>query len=134
MVAHGTIAFDTLTTSDQIETGTEKSIDTGYLYHGVPKAWAYTGTIYSSGTPGDDASLNVSSNTDTQTGDANHNYTSNLSSTNSGATASNSTTSTQYDTYAQADAATTYMRTITRNTSDSLTDSNRTGAAYGELA
>jgi hypothetical protein len=31
MVAHGTIAFDTLTTSDQVNTGTEKSLDTSYL-------------------------------------------------------------------------------------------------------
>jgi len=41
MVAHGTIAFDTLTTSDQIETGTEKSIDTSYLFNGSAKAWAW---------------------------------------------------------------------------------------------
>ena len=36
-IAHGTIAFDTLTTSDQVGTGTEKSIDTSYLHHGVGK-------------------------------------------------------------------------------------------------
>ena len=33
MVAHGTIAFDTLTTSDQVKSGTEKSIDTSYLFN-----------------------------------------------------------------------------------------------------
>ena len=37
MVAHGTIAFDTLTTSDQVNTGTEKSIDTSYIFNGVAK-------------------------------------------------------------------------------------------------
>ena len=39
MVAHGTIAFDTLTTSDQVNTGTEKSLDTSYLLNGSLKSW-----------------------------------------------------------------------------------------------
>ena len=39
MVAHGTIAFDTLTTSDQVKTGTEKSVDTSYVFNGVAKMW-----------------------------------------------------------------------------------------------
>ena len=30
-MANGTIAFDTLTTSDSVNTGTEKSIDTSYI-------------------------------------------------------------------------------------------------------
>ena len=43
-IAHGTIAFDTLTTSDQVNTNTEKSIDTSYIFNGVAKAWAdYSG-------------------------------------------------------------------------------------------
>ena len=36
-MANGTIAFDTLTTSDQVNTGTEKSIDTSYIFNGVLK-------------------------------------------------------------------------------------------------
>ena len=36
-MANGTIAFDTLTTSDQVNTGTEKSIDTSYIYNVVAK-------------------------------------------------------------------------------------------------
>ena len=39
MVAHGTIAFETLTTSDQVKTGTEKSLDTSYLLNGSLKSW-----------------------------------------------------------------------------------------------
>ena len=39
MVAHGTIAFDTLTTSDQVNTGTEKSLDTSYLLTGSLESW-----------------------------------------------------------------------------------------------
>ena len=47
-MANGTIAFDTLTTSDQVNTSTEKSIDTSYIFNGVAKAWINldgTGTI-----------------------------------------------------------------------------------------
>ena len=38
-MANGTIAFDTLTTSDSVKSGTEKSIDTSYIFNGVAKAW-----------------------------------------------------------------------------------------------
>ena len=38
-MANGTIAFDTLTTSDSVDTGTERSIDTSYLLNGVNKVW-----------------------------------------------------------------------------------------------
>ena len=38
-MANGTIAFDTLTTSDSVNTGTEKSIDTSYIFNGVVKCW-----------------------------------------------------------------------------------------------
>ena len=40
-MANGTIAFDTLTTSDQVNTGTEESIDTSYLLNGSAKHWGY---------------------------------------------------------------------------------------------
>ena len=39
-MANGTIAFDTLTTSDSANTGTEKSIDTSYIFNGTTKMWA----------------------------------------------------------------------------------------------
>ena len=38
-MTNGTIAFDTLTTSDTVNTGTEKSIDTSYIYNGISKSW-----------------------------------------------------------------------------------------------
>tara|TARA_R100001086_G_scaffold59706_1_gene27513 strand:- start:95 stop:496 length:402 start_codon:yes stop_codon:yes gene_type:complete len=38
-MANGTIAFDTLTTSDSKNTNTEKSIDTSYIFNGVNKVW-----------------------------------------------------------------------------------------------
>ena len=65
MVAHGTIAFDTLTTSDQVNTGTEKSLDTSYIFNGVLKAWL---NLDGSGTIGISDSFNTASVTDNGTG------------------------------------------------------------------
>ena len=62
-MANGTIAFDTLTTSDSANTGTEQSIDTSYLFNGVAKVWQQA--------QGDSTitdSFNVSSMTDNATG------------------------------------------------------------------
>ena len=63
-MANGTIAFDTLTTSDSVKTGTEKSIDTSYIFNGIPKAWANFDE--SNSTIRDD--FNVTSLTDNATG------------------------------------------------------------------
>tara|TARA_Y100001938_G_scaffold138978_1_gene205238 strand:+ start:343 stop:756 length:414 start_codon:yes stop_codon:yes gene_type:complete len=70
-MANGTIAFDTLTTSDQVNTGTEKSIDTSYIFNGVAKAWAFK---FSDGSGFGD-SFNMSSIDDDGTGDYGLNYT-----------------------------------------------------------
>jgi len=62
-MANGTIAFDTLTTSDSKNTNTEKSIDTSYIFNGVAKVWQQA--------QGDSTvtdSFNVSSMTDSGTG------------------------------------------------------------------
>ena len=62
-MANGTIAFDTLTTSDSKNTNTEKSIDTSYIFNGVAKVWQQA--------QGDSTitdSFNVSSMTDNATG------------------------------------------------------------------
>ena len=64
MVAHGTIAFDTLTTSDQVNTGTEKSLDTSYVFNGVAKQWSK----YNQQTPATADSFNTTSITDAATG------------------------------------------------------------------
>ena len=65
-MANGTIAFDTLTTSDSKKTSTEKSVDTSYIYNGVTKAWLQmNGKSVSTGV-GDN--LNHSSITDSGTG------------------------------------------------------------------
>tara|TARA_R100000697_G_scaffold76121_1_gene88425 strand:- start:29 stop:430 length:402 start_codon:yes stop_codon:yes gene_type:complete len=69
-MANGTIAFDTLTTSDSVKTSTEKSIDTSYIFNGVLKAWSH---ITTHNTVAD--SLNVSSVTDQGTGQSNDTFT-----------------------------------------------------------
>tara|TARA_Y100000004_G_scaffold98919_1_gene110806 strand:+ start:145 stop:549 length:405 start_codon:yes stop_codon:yes gene_type:complete len=73
-MANGTIAFDTLTTSDQANTGTEKSIDTSYLFNGVAKAWCFL--------DGYDAeindSFNLSHETDEGTGAHQVSFTNNM--------------------------------------------------------
>jgi len=64
-MANGTIAFDTLTTSDSVNTGTEKSIDTSYLLNGVAKSH---GVVNQSGTVAITDSFNTSSVNDDGTG------------------------------------------------------------------
>ena len=65
-MANGTIAFDTLTTSDTVKTSTEKSVDTSYIYNGVTKAWLQMNGKSVSISVGDN--LNHSSITDSGTG------------------------------------------------------------------
>ena len=79
-MAHGTIAFDTLTTSDQVKSSTEKSIDTSYILNGVNKVWVnFDGSA--SGAASND-SLNVSGMTDHGTGDYTTSFTNNMGNTN----------------------------------------------------
>ena len=71
-IAHGTIAFDTLTTSDQVNTGTEKSIDTSYIFNGVAKVW---NNVNQAGTQAIQDSFNISGITDTATGFTTNTFT-----------------------------------------------------------
>ena len=73
-MANGTIAFDTLTTSDSVNTGTEKSIDTSYIYNGVNKVWFTLGTDAVQ-----DDSFNCSSVDDDGSGDFGIHFTNALS-------------------------------------------------------
>ena len=71
-MANGTIAFDTLSTSGQID-GTARSIDTDYLLMGSAKAWVQG----SSDTTFRDK-FNVGSGTDNGTGDYTYTFTNNM--------------------------------------------------------
>ncbi len=77
-MAHGTIAFDTLTTSDQVNTNSEKSIDTSYIFNGVAKVWAKLDGTQAAASMIQD-SFNVGSMTDSGTGKHIINYTNNMS-------------------------------------------------------
>ena len=84
-MANGTIAFDTLTTSDQVNTGTEKSIDTSYIFNVVAKVWIKF-DMSSSFTNED--SFNVSSLDDDGSGDFGLNFSNNMANANYPAPAS----------------------------------------------
>ena len=71
-MAFGNLKFDTLTTSDSVNTSTEKSIDTSYLFNGSCKAW---GSFTSEGTFTENDLFNTSSITDSGTGSARTNWT-----------------------------------------------------------
>ena len=79
-MANGTIAFDTLTTSDSVKSNTEKSIDTSYIFNGVAKAWVTFDGTASGATIGD--SFNVSSSDDDGTGDYGINFSNAMSNAN----------------------------------------------------
>jgi len=74
-MANGTIAFDTLTTSDQVKSGTEKSLDTSYIYNGSAKFWISR----DSKTDSTHDSFNFSSVADNGTGDHTFTFTNAMS-------------------------------------------------------
>ena len=65
-MAFGTLAFDTLQTSDSKKTGTSQTLDTSYIYNGSAKNWC--SLVADTGTPIVEDSLNVSSLTDVGAG------------------------------------------------------------------
>ena len=98
-MANGTIAFDTLTTSDTVNTGTEKSIDTSYLLNGVAKAWATLDADASTVVAFD--SFNVASVQDDAAGKYGITYTNNMNNSNylSNGVCSYHSTNADYDRY-----------------------------------
>ena len=128
MVAHGTIAFDTLTTSDQVNTGTEKSIDTSYVFNGSAKCVCHYTTA---GTFVNNFSFNTASLTDGGAGDCRVNFTNTFNATNgySGARSANA-----FHTLDSEDN-TAYVKTITYNSSNAAEDASRTQVTvHGDLA
>ena len=78
-MANGTIAFDTLTTSDSKNTNTEKSIDTSYILNGVSKHWVSFDPLNSNNM---DDSFNNASVTDNGTGNFTFTNTNNMGNAN----------------------------------------------------
>jgi hypothetical protein len=75
-MAFGTLAFDTLQTSDSKKTGTSQTLDTSYVYNGSAKAHVSCELV---GDAAIEGSFNIASLTDSGTGKATPTYTTNFS-------------------------------------------------------
>jgi len=125
-MANGTIAFDTLQTSGQID-GTARSIDTDYLLNGSAKVWHQSSNA---AVPAD--SFNVSGGTDNGTGDYSYAFSNSIANTNY---------STPHIPAADTSAfmnnisrATGTMRVTGINHANSGTDMANSGTVFGDLA
>ena len=74
-MAYGTLKFDTLTTSDSVNTSTDKSLNTSYIFNGVPKVWI---NFNGEGTIAARDSFNIGSLTDVGTARYRANLTNNM--------------------------------------------------------
>jgi len=130
MVAHGTIAFDTLTTSDQKKTGTEKSIDTSYIFNGSAKAFG----LYNQTTSNADGySFNVSSFTDVSAGAINFNFSNSFSDANY-LMAGISSSSNDYMSYSISNSTSSVSRMQNREEGTGLKDAINKVIFHGDLA
>ena len=125
-MANGTIAFDTLTTSDQVNTSTEKSIDTSYLFNSIPKMWVHAHEHESQD------SFNIASSTDVDTGDFTFTATNLLVDRNACAFGSNQTSRNRRGHY--INPLTNGFNVQPTNSSSSQADDDTSTALIGDLA
>ena len=125
-MANGTIAFDTLTTSDQVNTSTEKSIDTSYLFNSIPKMWVHAHEHESQD------SFNIASSTDVGTGDFTFTATNLLVDRNACAFGSNQTSRNRRGHY--INPLTNGFNVQPTNSSSSQADDDTSTALIGDLA
>ena len=125
-MANGTIAFDTLTTSDQVNTSTEKSIDTSYLFNSIPKMWVHAHEHESQD------SFNIASSTDVGTGDFTFTATNLLVDRNACAFGSNQTSRNRRGHY--VNPLTNGINVQPTNSSSSYVDDDTSTALIGDLA
>ena len=125
-MANGTIAFDTLTTSDQVNTSTEKSIDTSYLFNSIPKMWVHAHEHESQD------SFNIASSTDVGTGDFTFTATNLLVDRNACAFGSNQTSRNRRGYY--INPLTNGFNVQPTNSSSSQADDDTSTALIGDLA
>ena len=125
-MANGTIAFDTLTTSDQVNTGTEKSIDTSYIFNSIPKMWVNAHQHESQD------SFNITSSTDNGTGDYTFTATNLLVDRNACAFGSNQTSRNRRGHY--VNPLTNGINVQPTNSSSSYVDDDTSTALIGDLA
>ena len=125
-MANGTIAFDTLTTSYQVNTSTEKSIDTSYLFNSIPKMWVHAHEHESQD------SFNIASSTDVGTGDFTFTATNLLVDRNACAFGSNQTSRNRRGHY--INPLTNGINVQPTNSSGSYVDDDTSTALAGDLA
>ena len=125
-MANGTIAFDTLTTSDQVNTGTEKSIDTSYVFNSIPKMWVHAHQHESQD------SFNITSSTDNGTGDYTFTATNLLVDRNACAFGSNQSSRNRRGHY--VNPLTNGINVQPTNSSSSYVDDDTSTALIGDLA
>ena len=137
-MAFGTLKFDTLTTSDTVNTSTEKSINTGFLFNGITKAWINQDGTASGAAARD--SFNIGSITDSGSGNYTNAFSNNMSSANwTGQVSTNNGTtdvSGAHDYgFAVVDRATGSYRIDIENASNTQTDMSLTDTiVHGDLA
>jgi len=131
-MANGTIAFDTLSTSGQID-GVARSIDTDYLLNGSAKCWINYDATASSDYTRD--SFNVASTTDHAVGQHDVSFSNVMANVNhTGVTNGHRDDNVAISIihYGQADL---FRFKLNAHTSGTNTDSDATfGAIFGELA
>ena len=125
-MANGTIAFDTLTTSDSVNTGTEKSIDTSYIFNCIPKMWVHAHQHESQD------SFNITSSTDNGTGDFTFTATNLLVDRNACAFGSNQSSRARFGHY--INPLTNGINVQPTNSSSSYVDDDTSTALIGDLA
>ena len=126
-MAFGTLAFDTLQTSDSKNTGTNKTLDTSFVYNGSAKAWVRGGN---------DASLtdsfNISSGTDLNTGYYRYAFSSAMANANYSGGGFAFSGSAKYSNYETATTAHAEVNIFVD--SGSKSDSTNSSQYYGDLA
>ena len=131
-MANGTIAFDTLSTSGQID-GTARSIDTDYLLNGSAKCWINYDATASSDYTRD--SFNVSSTSDNGTGEHDVSFSNVMGNVNFTSVTNGHRDDNQSISTFQYGDATKFRFKLNAFSSSTNTDSDSAfGAIFGELA
>jgi len=132
-MANGTIAFDTLQTSDSVKTNSSKSIDTSYIFNGVAKAWLQ----YNQATPAMTGNFNITDVTDTSAGDFTPNLTNAMSALDYSATSAGGELNTNASgriSEVNPTNTSSYQVTTTNSAGTKADHTGNSNAIFGDLA
>ena len=131
-MANGTVAFDTLQTSGQID-GTARSIDTDYLLNGSAKCWINYDATASSDYTRD--SFNVASTTDNAVGEHDVSFSNVMANVNHAGVTNGHRDDNQAISIIHYGQSNLFRFKLNAHTSGTNSDSDATfGAIFGELA